>query len=436
MHAPLKLTRQQILAFRRRVGGLEERVAAGAGVVGAGGVGRPPGQHAAGGAALAARARRRGRAVDVGRSVARPSCGGRGTTPTSSPKRDFALFSLGRLPDDAKGRRRAEEMAERVHAHLGGRTADRPRGRRRARRRQRDQVRRDDRHRRDPLGRRPGAGRLDRRRRRHRSRPTPAASSPGATSTFSGRRPRKSSRAGQVSPGARRPPRSPRSKDRSWRSARRSATSGCWQTTSRRCAPREASDAARAPAAERRRLLPARRGRAGAARPVRGAARAALDARGSGRARSSSTARSAAPGGAPTRSCGSSAWTKLSPAAARRGRGRGAQPAAPRSRAGDRRRLGDVTDTNICSIVTHGRRVPRGALPHGAEPRQGDAVRVVAEPVHGLRPPLHVLLRPRLRAAGRPPRRRPLRAHDPRQAEHRRRPPRASSRAARGRARR
>ena len=37
------------------------------------------------------------------------------------PKRDFALFSLGRLPDDAKGRRRAESMAERLHAHLDGR---------------------------------------------------------------------------------------------------------------------------------------------------------------------------------------------------------------------------------------------------------------------------------------------------------------------------
>jgi len=35
-------------------------------------------------------------------------------------KRDFALFSLGRLPDDAKGRARAERMAERVHAGLGG----------------------------------------------------------------------------------------------------------------------------------------------------------------------------------------------------------------------------------------------------------------------------------------------------------------------------
>src|SRR3954453_17731985 len=37
------------------------------------------------------------------------------------PKRDFALFSLGRFPDNAKSRLRAERMAERLHAHLDGR---------------------------------------------------------------------------------------------------------------------------------------------------------------------------------------------------------------------------------------------------------------------------------------------------------------------------
>jgi hypothetical protein len=46
------------------------------------------------------------------------------------PKRDFALFSLGRLPDDAKGRQRAERIAERMHAHLNGsRMTDRELGR-------------------------------------------------------------------------------------------------------------------------------------------------------------------------------------------------------------------------------------------------------------------------------------------------------------------
>jgi hypothetical protein len=45
-------------------------------------------------------------------------------------KRDFALFSLGRLPDNAKGRLRAERMAERLHAHLDGtRATDREVGR-------------------------------------------------------------------------------------------------------------------------------------------------------------------------------------------------------------------------------------------------------------------------------------------------------------------
>jgi hypothetical protein len=39
------------------------------------------------------------------------------------PKRDFALFSLGRLPDGAKGRLRAARMAERLRAHLEGRRA-------------------------------------------------------------------------------------------------------------------------------------------------------------------------------------------------------------------------------------------------------------------------------------------------------------------------
>ena len=72
------------------------------------------------------------------------------------------------------------------------------------------------------------------------------------------------------------------------------------------------------------------------------------------------------------------------------------------------------------------RRVPRGALPKRPEPRPGDAVRLVAQPVHGLRPPLHVLLRPRLRAPRRPALRRPLRHVDPRQDQRRRgAPPRA-----------
>jgi hypothetical protein len=46
------------------------------------------------------------------------------------PKSDFALFSLGRLPETAKGRLRAERMAERLHGQLDGRRmTDREAGR-------------------------------------------------------------------------------------------------------------------------------------------------------------------------------------------------------------------------------------------------------------------------------------------------------------------
>ncbi len=68
-------------------------------------------------------------------------------------------------------------------------------------------------------------------------------------------------------------------------------------------------------------------------------------------------------------------------------------------------------------------------------PGEGHAVQVVAQPVHGLRPPLHVLLRPPLRAARRPALGRPLRPLDPREAERRRGAParaRARVMAARG----
>ena len=45
-------------------------------------------------------------------------------------KSDFALFSLGRHPDNPKSRERAERLAERLHAHLAGaRATDREMGR-------------------------------------------------------------------------------------------------------------------------------------------------------------------------------------------------------------------------------------------------------------------------------------------------------------------
>src|SRR5215203_7176813 len=54
--------------------------------------------------------------------------------------------------------------------------------------------------------------------------------------------------------------------------------------------------------------------------------------------------------------------------------------------------------THVLSCARAGR-VQGGTVPDGAQPCARDAVLVVAEPVHRLRAPLHVLLRARLRAA-------------------------------------
>jgi hypothetical protein len=115
----LELTRQQILAFRRRVGGLDERApltedslrrAAWAGL-----------QDSMPRAALLSL---HARIEDVEPSSwehpALAQLWGPRYSTYVVPKADFALFSLGRLPDNEKGRLRAERMAERVHAQLGG----------------------------------------------------------------------------------------------------------------------------------------------------------------------------------------------------------------------------------------------------------------------------------------------------------------------------
>jgi hypothetical protein len=129
VHSRLELTRQQILAFRRRVGGLEERTPA-----------APESLQRAAWAGLqdsmprAALLSLHARVEEVQPSTWEdPSLaqlwGPRYSTYVVA-KRDFALFSLGRLPDTAKGRQRAERMAERMHAHLdGARMTDRELGR-------------------------------------------------------------------------------------------------------------------------------------------------------------------------------------------------------------------------------------------------------------------------------------------------------------------
>ena len=116
----LRVTRRQILAFRRRVGALDERL--------------PEGSHSLRRAAWAGLQDSMPRAALLSLH-ARVDGVDSSTWEDSSltqlwgpryhtyvvAKRDFALFSLGRLPDRAKGRLRAEQMAELLHAHLDGR---------------------------------------------------------------------------------------------------------------------------------------------------------------------------------------------------------------------------------------------------------------------------------------------------------------------------
>jgi hypothetical protein len=116
----LDLTRQQILAFRRRVGALDERMPPGAkSLRRAGWAGLQDSMPRAALLSLHARVERIRPSSWEDPSLAQ-LWGPRYSTYVV-PKRDFALFSLGRLPEDARGRGRAEDMAERVHAHLAGR---------------------------------------------------------------------------------------------------------------------------------------------------------------------------------------------------------------------------------------------------------------------------------------------------------------------------
>ena len=212
-------------------------------------------------------------------------------------KRDFALFSLGRYPDDAKKRLRAERLAEQLHAHLDGRRAtDREIGRAL-------RIGNEMRYMRQRLARSPSAGRAH----GHRSSgpsprprsipPTRAVTSLDATSTSSGRPRRTRSPAGPGSLGVRQPTHSPRSKDHSSRFDRRSATSSCSRRTRRPCV------AARRPPRPRACYRAAMRFSCSTELSVSCSCRARISGSGSGRpasgrARSSSTARSAEPGDA------------------------------------------------------------------------------------------------------------------------------------------
>jgi winged helix DNA-binding protein len=129
VHSRLGLTRQQILAFRRRVGGLDERLPAGSeSLQRAARAGLQDSMPRA--ALLSLHARVEGVEPSSWEDPCLAQLWGLRYSAYVVAKRDFALFSLGRYPSTAKGRERAEEMAARLKAHLNGaRMTDREVGR-------------------------------------------------------------------------------------------------------------------------------------------------------------------------------------------------------------------------------------------------------------------------------------------------------------------
>ena len=118
--SPLELTRDQILAFRRRVGALDERLPRGA---------RSLRQAAWAGlqdsmpraALLSIHARVEGTRPSTWEDPALVQVWGPRFNVFVVPARDHAIFTLARLPDDERGRRRAEEMADLIAGFLRGR---------------------------------------------------------------------------------------------------------------------------------------------------------------------------------------------------------------------------------------------------------------------------------------------------------------------------
>ncbi len=120
MQSRLEVTRPQIIAFRRQVGALDERMPKGAeSLRRAAWAGLQDSMPRAALLSLHARVDEVESSTWEDPSLAQ-LWGPRYSTYVVA-KRDFALFSLARLPEDTKGRLRAERMAEQVHAQLGGR---------------------------------------------------------------------------------------------------------------------------------------------------------------------------------------------------------------------------------------------------------------------------------------------------------------------------
>jgi hypothetical protein len=115
----LRLTREQILAFRRRVGALDERMPGGPeSLRRAAWAGLQDSMPRA--ALLSLHARVEGVQPSTLQDPSLAQLWGPRYSTYVVPKRDFALFSLGRHPDNAKSRLRAERIAAQLHSQLGG----------------------------------------------------------------------------------------------------------------------------------------------------------------------------------------------------------------------------------------------------------------------------------------------------------------------------
>ena len=120
MTSRLDLSRAQILAFRRHTQALDERLKPGsASLRRAAWAGLQDSVPRS--ALLSLHARVEGIRPTSWEDPALVQLWGPRFTAYVVPARDLAPFSLGRLPDDVRGRRRAEDLAARLHAVLRGR---------------------------------------------------------------------------------------------------------------------------------------------------------------------------------------------------------------------------------------------------------------------------------------------------------------------------
>lgn len=119
VRSPLELTREQVLSFRQRASALDERLPPGAeSLRRAAWAGLQDSMPRA--AQLSIHARVAAAAPTAWEDPSLVQLWGPRFTVYVVAARDHAVFSLGTLPDDAKGRQRAQTTAARLHAFLGG----------------------------------------------------------------------------------------------------------------------------------------------------------------------------------------------------------------------------------------------------------------------------------------------------------------------------